>query len=285
MKVWLNSKIIDANTAKVSIFDRGFLYGDGVFETMRGYGSSVFKIDEHLDRLYGSLKRIGIKIPYSKTLLKKQISRLIKINRLADAYVRVTATRGEGRIGFAAISLKRSTVIIAVNPFTPYPKKMYQKGVSLKITKIRQNENSPLSGIKSTSFLNYILSRMSAKTAGFDDALLLNSEGRIAEAAISNIFMVKGKYLITPPVKDGILPGITRSTILKIAWPIGLKPKQVSILPEQLYSADEVFLTNSLMEVMPVVKINSRKIGSGKPGIFTKMFHSAYRICARSSIG
>jgi len=277
MKIWINNKIVDDKDAKVSVFDRGFLYGDGVFETMRSYNGVVFKLDEHLDRLFNSLKIVKIKIPYSKSLLKKQIYKLLKINRLNDAYIRITATRGTGAVGLAKIDCVIPTIVIIVKKFTPYSPKMYKNGVSAKIVNCRQNENSPVSRIKSISFLNYILARLEAKENGFDDAIMLNSKGAISEATISNVFLVKGKRLITPPLKSGILPGITRRIILKLAAKAGLKPKEEIVTPKAFYNADEVFLTNSLMEVMPVVKVDNRIIGKGNPGVFTRRIHLEYK--------
>ena len=291
MKIWLNGKVVDEKNAKVSIFDRGFLYGDGVFETMRSHNRMVFKLDEHLDRLYASFRVIDIKIPYSKQFLKQQIYRLLKVNKLDDAYIRVTVTRGQGTIGLAEIKCKDPTVVIIVIKFKPYPAKMYRDGITVKIVDIRQNEKSPLSGIKSISFLNNILARLAshrgarttgarhrgeAKKGGFDDAIMLNSRKEVSEATVSNIFLIKGRVLMTPSLKSGILPGITRRAILDAAPDIGLRPKQKAITLRELYGADEIFLTNSLMGVMPVTRVDGKIIGKGRPGLFTKMAGSNY---------
>lgn len=277
MKIWINNKIVDDRAAKVSVFDRGFLYGDGVFETMRSYSGIVFKADAHLDRLYNSLKVVKIKIPYSKSLLKSQIYKLLKINKLSDAYIRITATRGTGTVGLAKMDCKNPTVVIFVKKFTPYPARMYKNGISVKIVKVRQNENSPVSGVKSISFLNYILARFEAKEAGFDDAIMLNSKGEISECTVSNIFLVKARQLITPSLESGILPGVTRKAILGLASRVGLRAIEKKVTAKELYNADEVFLTNSLMEVMPVVKVDNRLITTGKPGVFTRLLHLEYQ--------
>lgn len=277
MKIWLNGKIVNGKDAKVSVFDRGFLYGDGVFETMRSYKGIVFKLDEHLNRLYRSFGIIKIKIPYSEGLLKKQIYKMLKINKLKDAYVRVTATRGEGTVGLSKIDCSSPTVVIIAKKFTPYPAQMYRDGVMVKVVNTRQNENSPVSKIKSISFLNYILARLEAKEKGFDDAVMLNSRGQVAESTVSNVFLVRGRYLITPSLKSGILPGITRGVILKLAPRLGLNAKEKAVGPEELYAADEIFLTNSLMEIMPVVKVGNRIIGTGRPGIVTHRIHREYK--------
>lgn len=282
MKIWINNRIVDAKDAKISVFDRGFLYGDGVFETMRGYDGVVFKVDEHLNRLDRSLGVVKIKIPYTKAALKKRIHRLLKINKLKNAYIRLTVTRGEGTVGLAKTNCKNPTTVIVAKKFTPYPAGMYKRGARVKIVKTRQNENSPVSGIKSVSFLNYILARLEAKEAGFDDAVMLNSKGQVCESTVSNIFLVKGRRLMTPLVKNGSLPGITRNAILESAPKVGLRAIEKTIRPGELYGADEVFLTNTLMEVMPVVWVDNHKIGSGKPGIFAKRLGLEYNnICKK----
>jgi len=277
MKIWLNNRIVDEKDANISVFDRGFMYGDGVFETMRGAAGVVFKLDEHLDRLYKSFKITAIKIPYSKDFLKKQIYQLLKINKLKDAYIRLTVTRGTGTLGLAKIECENPTVVITAKQFSPYPAWMYKKGIRVKIVKVRQNENSPVSGIKSVSFLNYILARLEAKKVGFDDAIMLNSKGRISEATVSNVFLIKREVLVTPSLKSGILPGITRKVIIKSASQLGIRVKESVVAPKDICNADEAFLTNSMMEVMPVVRVDNKIIGSGRPGALTKKIHEFYR--------
>jgi branched-chain amino acid aminotransferase len=276
VEIWINNKIISAKNARVSVFDRGFMYGDGVFETMRSYGGRVFGLNAHMDRIANSLKVVKIKIPYSKAFIEKELYRLLKVNNLKDAYIRLMITRGEGTVGLAKIDCALPTVVIFVKRFTPYPAKMYKNGISIKIVKVRQNENSPVSGIKSISFLNYILARLEAKEGGFDDGIMLNSKGMICESTISNIFLIRKNQLATPPKTSGILPGITRDVILKLACKIGLKAKEKNITPQELCAADEVFLTNSLMEVMPVVKVGDKVIGIARPGPLTKRIHLEY---------
>ncbi|MDD5450080.1 MAG: aminotransferase class IV [Candidatus Omnitrophica bacterium] len=277
MKVWLNNRIMDQNRATIPLFDRGFLYGDGVFETMRTYGGKIFKADRHLDRLYRSLKITEIKVPYSRSFLKNEIYKLLKKNKLKDAYIRLAVTRGAGRVGLSGIKCENPTIAIVANKLTPYPEVMYKKGISVKVASIRQNENSPISGMKSLSFMNYILARLEAKKSGFDDALMLNSRKEISEATVSNIFIVKGRKLLTPPLSSGILPGITRGVILEIAPKAGLTPYERALEVPELYRADEVFLTNSIMEIMPVIRINNRLIGNGVPGTFTERLALMYR--------
>ena len=276
-KVWVNKKFFNIDKARISIFDRGFLYGDGVFETMRGYAGAVFKIDEHLDRLGRSLKVIGIRLPYSKNYLKKEIYRLIAVNKLKNAYIRLTLTRGEGRFGIEHKDALKPNVVIVAKKFTSYPGWMFDKGISCHVVKIRQNELSPISNVKSLNFLGYIMARFEAKAAGAYEAILLNTKDHIAEAATSNLFIVKGNTVMTPSITSGALPGITRAVIIKIAKSLGLKVIEKSLFYKELMNSDEVFLTNSLAEVLPVTKIDRKMIGLGLPGDITKLLHISYQ--------
>ncbi|NQT06372.1 MAG: branched-chain-amino-acid transaminase [Candidatus Omnitrophica bacterium] len=276
MKIFVNNRIVDEKKASISIFDRGFLYGDGIFETMRSYNGRVLALDRHLDRLYSSAKVIDLKIKLGRESIKKQIYKLIRINGLKDAYIRLAATRGEGRVGLNAVTAKSSSVVIIVKHFTPYPAAFYEKGISLYTSSVRRNAESPLSSIKSLNYLNNILARMDAQKRGADDALLLNTKGFVAESAVSNIFMIKRKGLITPSLNSGILPGVTREIVLSIAKKAGLKAIERKVSPRELKGADEVFLTNTLMEVMPVVKIDKTGIGKRRPGLLTKFIHLLY---------
>ncbi len=275
-KVWINGKLIDMNKASISIFDRGFMYGDGVFETMRSYDGEVFMIDEHLRRLARSLKTVAIKAPYSREYLKKEICRLISVNRLKEAYIRLTVTRGEGRFGIEHKDILKPNVVIIAKKFEGYPKWMIDKGISCRTVRIRQNELSPLSGVKSLNFLNYILARFEAKDEGADEAIVLNTKGYVAESPTSNIFMVKGKTLITPTIDSGALPGITRDIIMRLAKKLGLRIIEKRVSHKELIKSDEVFLTNTLAEILPVTLIDRRKVGSGVPGPITELLLLTY---------
>ncbi len=276
-KIWMNKKLMDIDKAKISIFDRGFLYGDGLFETMRGYSGVVFKLDEHLDRLYGSMKKIKIKAPYSKSYMKDVIYGLLETNSLKNAYIRIAVTRGEGYFGMTHRDALYPNVVIIEKEFEGYPSYMYTAGIKAQTARYRQNELSPLSGIKSTSFLNYILARLEAEEDGADEAVLLNTKGHVAEAATSNIFIVKGERLITPSLGSGILPGIARCVVLDIARRLKLRAHEKAVLPRELGSADEIFLTNSLAEVLPVTELDSKRVGDGKPGELTRLLHISYQ--------
>lgn len=278
MKMFVNEKMVDEKRAVISVFDRGLLYGDGLFETMRSYKGKVFELDKHLDRLYKSTKIIGIKMDKDRRYLKYIIYKLLKINRLKDAYIRLAITRGKGRVGLDATTAKDQSVIIIVKRFTPYPDKFYKRGISLYTSSIRRNEKSHLSRIKSINYLNNIMARMEAQQKGAIDALLLNTRDEVAESAVSNIFMINDKSLITPSIDSGILPGITREIILSLAGKAGLRHIQRHVKLGELKNANEVFLTNTLMEVMPIVKIDKKTIGKGRPGPFTKSLHYLYRL-------
>lgn len=277
MKVWLNGTVLELQDATIGILDRGFLYGDGVFESMRSYRGYIFKLREHLERLYFGLKVLKISVPYEMKVFEEAIYTLLKINRLSNAYIRVTVTRGVGKRRFLPHrDLKPNTVIITER-FKTYPSKIYNDGVRLKISGIRQNESSPITRIKSINYLNNILAKVEARQAGFDDALMLNLKGCVAEASASNIFLVKDNRLITPSVDSGILPGITRAVILDIAKKLGLETIQQKIYLSEVYTADEVFLTNSLIEVVPVIEVDQKLINNGIIGKWTRKLHLAYR--------
>ena len=277
-KTWKNGRLIGADKAVVSVSDRGFMYGDGVFETMRVYNRIVFKIDEHMARLERSLKTIRIKPPYSKSHLKKVIYNLLKTNKLKNAYIRITVTRGEGRFGIEQKDMLRPNTVIVAKEFSPYPDRMFKKGISCRIVGTRQNEHSSISSVKSLNFLNYIMARFEAKDSGSDEAIVLNTKGHVAEAVTSNIFIVKGRSISTPSIASGALPGITRSVVIDIAKSLGIKVSQKTVSRRELLAAEEVFLTNSLAELLPVTSIDRKKIGRGLPGPVTKLMHNAYRI-------
>lgn len=264
MKVWINNKFVDARDAKISVFDRGFLYGDGLFETMRAYRGSIFLLDRHLSRLFDSAKAIRMHIPYSKKALREASCDSIERNGLKDAYIRITVTRG-------------GSVIILTKKIKARPRSDYINGISVKVSKIVLNENSPLAGKKSLNYLNYLLAKEDAMRDGCGEAILFNTKGDVAEGATSNIFLVKNKKLITPSLDSGILPGITRQTVIAIAKKMKISVIEKRVLPKELMSADEAFITNSIMELLPVKNIGHAKIGRGRPGEMTKLLHAAYR--------
>ena len=276
-KVWINGKLVDIDKAKVSIFDRGFLYGDGVFETMRSYAGTVFKLDAHLNRLHISLDVLGIRPPCARKRLEDAVYRTLRANALKSAYIKLTVTRGEGRFGISHKDAFRPNAMIVAKDFEGYPAWMFLKGISAKVTGNRQNDLSVLSRVKSLNFLGYIMARFEARDMGYDEAILANTKGHIAEAATSNIFLVRKGVLITPSLLAGILPGITRATVIGIARKLGLPVREKAVTHGELVSADEVFLTNSLAEVLPVTRVDGRCIGKGRPGDITKLLHISYQ--------
>lgn len=275
-KICINGKLSNPNNAKVSIFDRSFLYGDAVFETMRAYAGVVFKLDRHLDRLIDSLKILKIKHKYAKAQLTEQIYRTIGANKLKSAYVRLVVTRGAGRFGIGYKDEFKPSLIIVAKKFEGYPAWMFSEGIGAKVTGV-QNEYSALSRIKTANYLNFILARFNAQAAGYDEAILTNTKGYITEAATSNIFLVRSNSLITPSIESGVLPGITREVVIGIAKKLKLSLGQRSVTQRELSCADEIFLTNSMAEILPVTKINSRKVALGKIGPITKLLHISYQ--------
>ena len=257
---YLNGRFVPLRKAKISILDRGFMFGDGVFETMRAYAGGVFRLEKHLKRLSKSLKSLGIRAKVNKNLIYK----LLKKNKLKNAYIKIIVTRGENQ---------RPTVAIYALPYKPTAKKR----VRVLISGQRSNETSPVSGKKTLNYLQNFLCRDEAREKGYDDALLLNTKGFISEATTSNIFLVKAKKIYTPALGCGILPGITREEVMRLAAKnLNKKVRETFIKPKALAGADEVFLTNSLVEILPVVKIGGKTVGNGKPGPITKKLKEAF---------
>ncbi len=277
MKIWINSKLVDIEKVKLSVFDRGFLYGDGVFETMRCYGGKVFGLDEHMNRLFRSLDIMRINLPYNKKDLEKAIYKTLRTNKLKDAYIRLTITRGEGIFSLSHDGRFKPNVFILVKDFKGYPNRIYERGISVVIAKTRQNEYSPVSKIKSLNFLNYIIARLEAEESGAREAILMNTRGYIAEASSSNIFLVKRSRIITPSLDSGILSGITRAFIIKIAMQQKIIVKEKLVKYRELLDTDEIFLTNSIAEVLPVTRIGTKKVGDGRPGTLTKLIHLLFK--------
>jgi branched-chain amino acid aminotransferase len=286
--IFINGKFVDAARAKISVFDRSFLYGDAAFETMRGYAGVIFRLDAHIKRLLGALKILKIKHAYSAKYLKDTVNAALRVNGLKSAYVRLVVTRGEGRFGIGHKDIFKPNMVVFAKDFEGYPERMFRDGISAAITGVT-NEYSPLSGIKSANYLNLIMSRFDAKGAGFDEAILVNTKGHITEAATSNIFAIKAGALITPALNYGVLPGVTRGVVIEIAKSLKIPVKERVLTPSELIRADEVFLTNSLAEVLPVTKIDGKSIGknrfghagpvdhAGRVGQLTKLLHISYQ--------
>ncbi len=275
--IYLNNRLVSDSKAKVSVFDHGFLYGDGVYETLRVYDGTVFKFDEHIDRLFHSASLIGLYIPKTPAQIKSAVYMTIKANRLKEAYVRITVSRGKGPIGLDPALCPKPTFVIMARPFKGYPASYYKKGVKVAVVSTRRNFNRSLNpAIKSLNFLNNIIAKTEAKAAGAYEAVMLNHLGYVAEGTISNIFFVKKGILHTPETGVGILNGITRKTIIDAAKKLGIKVKEGRFRPRSIHNADEVFLSNTSMEVMPVSMVGSKKIRVVS-GSITKMIHKEYK--------
>ena len=273
--VYLNGKLIPRRQARISALDYGFLYGYGLFETMRAYGGRVFRLDSHLNRLAQSARVLGISIEVLE--LKSAVMDTIQANKLSEARIRLTVSIGEGEMTPDLSTCNRPTVLILAENYQPYPGRVYRKGFRAVVSNIRRNSQSPLSRLKSTSYLESILARQEARAAGVDEALCLNEKGFLAEGSMSNIFLVADGILKTPGYESGILPGITRQTVLELAPKLGIDTLECDIRLDELFQAQEAFLTGSLIEVMPLTEIGGKLIGSGKPGSVTKRLMAAYR--------
>lgn len=278
MWIFLNDRFVQDQEAVVSVFDHGFLYGDGVYETIRSYGARIFMRDHHLARLQRSAEAIGLTIPIPAHrwphLLQEAMERNEVGNERTDAYIRITVSRGAGEIGLDPALCPTPTVVIMAKRLQPPPADLYHRGVSLIIAKTKRNHPDALSPqIKATNFLNNILAKREAIAAGVFDALLLNWEGHLTECTVSNLFFVVQNRLCTPAVSCGILDGITRDILIGLAHASGLVVEEDRFTPAELRQADECFLTNTTMEVMPVVSIDRQPIGLGRPGPLTKALH------------
>jgi len=273
--VYLNGSLVPLDRAKISVLDYGFLYGYGLFETMRAYGGKVFLLDKHLERLDNSLEMLGIKT--EGLSLKYAVMDTIRANKLTDARVRIAVSVGEGGTVPDPASCGEPTVLVVATAYKPYPDEVYEKGFRAVISSIRRNSQSPVSTLKSANYLDSLLARQEARKAGVDEALLLNDKGLLAEASMSNIFLLSGGALKTPRVESGILPGITREAVLEIAAKSGIGSTETNITQGELNNAQEAFLTNSVMEIMPLVEVDGRAIGSGSPGPVTRGLMAAYR--------
>ncbi|MDP2928416.1 MAG: branched-chain-amino-acid transaminase [Candidatus Omnitrophota bacterium] len=271
MKIYINGKFYDKDNAKVSVFDHGLLYGDGVFEGIRSYNCRVFKLNEHIDRLFESAHSIMLKIPLTKEQLIKAVLSTLKANKLDNAYIRLVVTRGIGDLGLDPRKCDQGSVIIIIaDKMALYPEKLYRQGlVIVTVPTVRNLPEALNPQIKSLNYLNNILAKIEAANAGCDEAIMLDSLGYVAECTGDNIFVVKNGHLYTPPQCMGTLRGITRDSILEIARKNKISAHEHVITRHEVYISDECFLTGTAAEVIPVVKVDGRVIGQGKPGKLT----------------
>lgn len=278
IRIFVDGKFFPKEKAMVSVFDHGLLYGDGVFEGIRAYGGRVFKLAEHIDRLWESAHTLMLVIPMTKDRMRDAIVETLKRNKLRDGYIRVVVTRGKGDLGLDPRKCPTATVIIIADKIKLYPESLYQKGLEIiSVATTRSHPETVNPQIKSLNYLNNILAKIEAINSGYEEALMLNAQGFVSECTGENVFILKGNRLVTPPPYLGILRGITRAAAMEIGSALGLEVSEEVITRHDIYNADEVFLTGTAAEIVPVVKVDNRVIGSGKPGRRTGQILAAFR--------
>ena len=277
MKVNLNGELVEQSEAKVSVFDHGLLYGDGVFEGIRSYDGKVFRLEQHLERLYNSAHSIALDILLSMEEYEEEILRTLRANQLRDAYIRAVVTRGVGDLGLSPFKCPKSSYFIITDKIELYPEEFYRNGLETITSSVRRNIPEAVDPqIKSLNYLNNILAHLEACGAGVLEAIMLNSDGYVVEGSADNIFIVQNGVLKTPPTYLGALPGITRGAILELSEKIGIKKEVTPFTKHDVYIAEECFFTGTGAEVVPVVKVDGRLVGSGKPGKITDKLREAF---------
>ena len=277
LKIWLNGRLVDEADAKVSVFDHGLLYGDGVFEGIRVYSRRVFELEAHLRRLYESAKAIRLEVPMQKTELTSAIERTVEANGIVDGYIRLVVTRGVGNLGLNPFTCKDSSLFIIADKIQLYPEELYETG--MKIISATTARNHPLTippQVKSLNYLNNILAKIEALDSNVPEAVMYNHEGYVAEATGDNVFIVRNGVICTPPVEAGALEGITRNLVIRLAKKEGLEVVEKNLTRCDLYICEEFFLTGTAAEVIGIVEIDGRVIGDGKPGPVTKLLREKF---------
>jgi branched-chain amino acid aminotransferase len=283
LKVYISGQLYDKEDAKISVYDHGLLYGDGVFEGIRVYGGKVFRLAEHLERLWNSAKAIWLQIPMTPAELGRAVEDTVKVNNIQDGYVRLVVTRGAGSLGLDPNKCSHPQVIIIADYITLYPREFYENGLEIITVSTLRNHPAALSPrIKSLNYLNNILAKIEGLQAGCVEALMLNHKGEVSECTGDNIFLVSKGALLTPPTDAGILEGITRAVVIELARAAGIAVREIPLTKHDVYVADECFLTGSAAEIVPVVKVDSRPIGDGKPGPVTRRLLERFHDVTRS---
>jgi len=278
LKVYINGRLYEKQEAKISVFDHGLLYGDGVFEGIRVYNGKVFRCEQHIERLFRSAKAIALRIPMSKEQIVEAIHQTVRANGRTDAYVRIVVTRGVGTLGLDPSKCHDPQVIIITDSISLYPQEFYEKGLEVITVPTMRNHHNVLSPkIKSLNYLNNILAKIEARQAGVIEAIMLNHLGFVAECTGDNVFIVSKGRLLTPPPEAGILEGITRQVVMELAERAGIPVAEQQLTRFDLYVADECFLTGTAAEIIPVVRIDSREIGDGTPGKITRRLLEMFR--------
>ena len=286
MKVWMNGELVDKSQASVSVYDHGLLYGDGVFEGIRVYNGKIFQCDAHIDRLFASAAAIRLKVPYTKEQIVEAMEQSVSANGIVDGYIRLVITRGVGTLGLNPFKCPSPVVFVIADQIAIYSPEMYENGLDVIIAKTRRisPEMFPPS-VKSCNYLNNIMAKIEAIDAGVPEAIMLNAAGQVAEATGDNVFIVSDGVIITPPVEAGILDGITRRVTIKLAKELNIPLIERAIEVDELYGADECFLTGTAAEIIAVRKVNDRVIGEGKAGPITLKLLEAFRNFIRSECG
>lgn len=282
--VHVNGELVPKEDAKISVYDHGLLYGDGVFEGIRVYGASVFLLKQHVDRLYEGARAIRLEIPISREQMVEEVNNTVAANKITDGYVRLVVTRGGGYLGLDIRKTENPQVIIIADTITLYPEETYEKGMALVTASTLRNHPAALNPrVKSLNYLNNIMAKCEATLAGCQEALMLNHKGEVSECTGDNIFIAKGGQIFTPPKDAGILEGITRNTVIDLAKDAGLSVHQETMTRHDIYVADECFLTGTAAEVVPVVSLDARAIGDGTPGPITRDLRKRFQEFTRTA--
>jgi branched-chain amino acid aminotransferase len=283
-KIYIDGKFYSEADAKISVFDHGLLYGDGIFEGIRFYNGRVFRLEEHLHRLWDSARSICLEIPMTIRNMTEAVLETIRQNHLRDGYIRLLVTRGIGNLGLNPTQCKSPSVIIIAATIALYHEDFYRKGLTIVTCATRRSNPAALNpAVKSLNYLNNVMARVEANLAGADEALMLNDAGNVAECTADNVFIVKHGQIFTPPVAAGALRGITRSVVFEIGDELGVKVRESDITRHDVFVADECFLTGTAAEIVPVVKADGRSIGNGKPGPITARIIARFRQVTRET--
>lgn len=284
MKIWLDGNLVDESEAKISVFDHGLLYGDGVFEGIRIYNGRIFRLEEHIRRLFDSAKAIILNLPWTQEEVIRYTCETVAANALKDGYIRLVVTRGAGELGLNPYLCPKPSMFIIASTIKLYPDETYEKGLAIITCATRRPAPAALMPqVKSLNYLNNIMAKVEAIQANALEAVMLNEQGYVAECTGDNLFLLKNGVLLTPLISDGALDGITRAVIIELAEKLGVPFKECSLTRYDIFTADECFLTGSAAEVIPVVALDRRVIGTGKPGPFTSKFLAAFHELAMST--
>ncbi|MDA8346450.1 MAG: branched-chain-amino-acid transaminase [Thermaerobacter sp.] len=281
-RIFLDGKFVDHDDARISVFDHGYLYGDGVFEGIRAYSGRIFRLQAHVDRLFSSAKTLMLQIPYTKEKMTELIVEACRVNGLQDAYIRVVVSRGAGDLGLDPTKCPKPTVVVIADSIALYPESLYRSGLTVCTSSIRRQRAEALNPqIKSLNYLNSILAKIEANQRGCQEVVMLSEEGFVAECSADNIFIVRGRKLLTPAPHLGILLGITRDAVMDVARAAGYDVVETTFTRHEMWNADEVFLTGTAAEIVSVVSIDERVVGNGKPGPVAAELQAAFRELAK----